>query len=441
VRAATALAGVLVVLTAGSLPAAAEAVVPNTERVSLSGTGVQGNGDSPDVGGAEAPSISRHGRYVAFSSSASNLVLGDTNDLRDVFLRDRQTGSTLRYSVSSQGVQANGMSRNPSVSATGRYVAFYSDASNLVRRDTNARGDVFVHDRITGKTIRVSVRADGGQANRGGFDPAISGDGLHVAFVSTSWNLVSGDTNNRDDVFVRDLGGNTTERVSISSSGSQTTTAHQTGRPSISGDGRYVAFDSDASDLVDDEAPHGIANVFIRDRAIGTTQHVGFFKNQIGMDIRFIYGGTDPSISADGRYVSYDNEAEDVDGAPGRHVYLYDRVVDRTVRVTLTPDGERANGRSFRSSISADGRYVTFVSLASDLVSDDTDLEDVFRWERTTGVIQQMSVNNDGVGGDNESRAAAISGDGLHVAFGSWATNLVPGDTNGHGDTFVRNLG
>ena len=252
---------------------------------------------------------------------------------------------------------------------------------------------------------------------------------------------MGGDTNNARDVFVRDLAGKTTERVSVSSTGAQTApVGRDSTGPSISGDGRYVAFQSEANNLVGDDPNFGV-DVFIRDRTAATTERIGPFVSQVGMDISFIQGGSDPSINADGRYVAYENSGEDADGVPGRHVYLHDRVADTTVRVSCAPNGDRGNGPSSRSSISADGRYVAFVSDATNLVNGDTSIEDVFRWDRQTGVIQRISVSTGGVGGNNDSRSASIGGDGLHVAFGSWATNLVAGDTNGASDVFIRNLG
>src|SRR3989440_488453 len=170
----------------------------STKRVSVDSLGAQGIGDS------EGPSISADGRFVAFYSSAANLVGSDTNGVRDVFVRDRKTGKTTRVSVDSHGAQGNGDSEGPSISADGRFVAFLSSASNLVGGDTNGVRDVFVRDRKTGKTRRVSVDSHGAQGKGASFVPSISANGRFVAFSSVANNLVGGDTNTASDVFVRD---------------------------------------------------------------------------------------------------------------------------------------------------------------------------------------------------------------------------------------------
>jgi Tol biopolymer transport system component len=175
-----------------------EVSAQTTERVSVDSTGVEGNGES------RWPSISSDGRYVGFSSSATNLVTGDTNGSYDVFVYDRQTGQTIRVSVDSTGVQANIDSSWSSISSDGRYVAFSSIATNLVAGDTNGSYDVFVYDRQTGQTIRVSVDSTGVQGNGESFWPSISSDGRYVVFDSLAMNLVAGDTNGSRDIFVRD---------------------------------------------------------------------------------------------------------------------------------------------------------------------------------------------------------------------------------------------
>ena len=207
---------------------------------------------------------------------------------------------------------------------------------------------MFVHDRVTGKTIRVSVRVDGGQANGYNDDPSISGDGLHVAFVSSATNLISGDTNRAEDIYVRNLDDRTTERVSVSSSGEQAGPGlgRRSLHPSISADGRYVAFDSEANNLVDDDPTFNTWDVYVRDRVSGTTEINDPYLSHIGSDFQYIVGGMFPSISADGRYVTYGLFASDVDGVRGTHVYLDDRAADTTVRVSQSVDGERGNAGS-----------------------------------------------------------------------------------------------
>src|SRR5438445_496038 len=210
-----------------------------TVRVSVASDGTEGN----DVSLGSA--LSADGRFVAFDSAATDLVAGDTNGVSDVFVHDRQTGTTERVSVASDGTQGNDASFYSALSADGRFVAFDSDATNLVAGDTNGTTDVFVHDRQTGTTERVSVASGGGtQGNgkSGGFFafPALSADGRFVAFQSDAPNLVAGDTNGTTDVFVHDRQTGTTERVSVASGGSQGNGC--SAGPVLSADGRFVAF-------------------------------------------------------------------------------------------------------------------------------------------------------------------------------------------------------
>jgi tricorn protease-like protein len=264
------------------------------------------------------PSISADGRYVAFYSNASNLVRGDTNGASDVFVRDRRTGTTSRVSVRSNGNQANRNSSVPSISGNGRYVAYYSNASNLVRGDTNNKYDAFVHDRQTGKTTRVSVRSNGNQANGQTWSAAISGNGRYVAFYSRSSNLVRGDTNDGADAFVHDRQTGKTRRVSVNSNENQGNRASYF--PSISEDGRYVAFFSGASNLVRGDT-NSRFDVFVRDRRTGTTRRVSVSSN--GNQGNRVSGW--PAISADGGHVAFQSNASNL--VPGDTNNTYDLFV------------------------------------------------------------------------------------------------------------------
>ena len=212
----------------------------------------------PGKSGSYNPSISADGRFVAFSSLASNIVPGDTNNTYDIFLRDTLTNTTTLVSVDSAGNPADDFSYNPSISGDGRFVAFYSSASNLVPGDTkNRSGNIFVRDRLTNTTTLVSVDSAGNPGNSGSGSPSISGDGRFVAFTSDASNLVPGDTNSEPgivgtDIFVRDTLTNTTTRVSVDSAGTQGNSYSSS--PSISADGRFVAFDSSSSNLVPGDA-------------------------------------------------------------------------------------------------------------------------------------------------------------------------------------------
>ena len=356
------------VLLAGS------ALAQTTELASVHSSGNQGNS------GSEVPFISGDGRYVAFDSYASNLVPGDTNGDPDIFVHDRQTGVTKRVSVSSSGKQSNSYSFSARISGDGRYVAFMSDASNLVPGDTNGESDIFVHDRQTGATERVSVDSSGNQGNSFSEFPSIKGDGRYVAFESFASNLVPGDTNGWDDIFVHDRQTGVTTRVSVDSSGSQGNSPSN--YPSISGDGRYVALMSWASNLVPGD-PNGAQDVLVHDRQTGATE-----------------------------------------------------------RASVDSSGSQGDFDTIRGSISGDGRYVAFDSYATNLVPGDTNgWGDIFVHDRQTGVTTRVSVDSSGSQGNWDSSEPSISEDGRCVAFDSDASNLVPGDTNGAQDVFVRDRG
>jgi Tol biopolymer transport system component len=407
-----------------------------TTRVSVASDGTQGN----DISAYH--SISADGRYVAFWSEASNLVPGDTNGWPDIFVHDRQTGQTSRVSVASDGTQGNGWSGYyPSISADGRYVTFYSHASNLVPGDTSNVPDVFVHNRQTGQTTRVSVASDGTQGNDGSWFPSISADGRYVAFLSRASNLVPGDINRWwYDVFVHDRQTGQTTRVSVASDGTQGNGGSRWLPPSISADGRYVAFSSDASNLVPGDT-NAAPDVFVHDRQTGHTSRVSVASDGTQGNA----GSVGHSISADGRYVAFASGASNL--VPGdtnnyTDVFVHDRQTGQTSRVSVASDGTQGNRYSSRPSISADGRYVAFISEASNLVPGDTNAAiDIFIHDRQTGQTTRVSVASDGTQGNNHSDSPSISAVGRYVAFHSDASNLVPGDTNNAQDVFVHDRG
>lgn len=342
-----------------------------TTRVSVSSAGRQGNDYS------RHPSISARGRYVAFLSVATNLVVGDTNGAADVFVHNRLSGRTSRVSADSTGQQGNADSVAPAISASGRFVAFESLASNLVAGDTNGVRDVFVHDRRAGVITRLSVDSAGRQGNRKSTRPAISVTGRFVAFESFASNLVGGDTNGVQDVFVHDPITGRTNRVSVDSAGSQGN-GHSFD-PAISANGRFVAFISAASNLVLDDT-NGVIDIFVHDRSTGGT-----------------------------------------------------------TRVSVDSAGGQGNDHSRHPSICGKGRFIAFHSAASNLVEGDTNaVLDVFVHDRSTGVIRRVSVDTDGHQGNFSSLDPAISARGCFVAFESFASNLVLGDTNDDTDVFVH---
>ncbi|MFN0009508.1 MAG: TolB family protein [Planctomycetota bacterium] len=424
-------AGALFALALGA-PAAGQI----TTRASVDSAGVQGDDESNQA------SISADGRYVAFSSFATNLVPGDTNAWRDIFVHDRQTGQTELVSVDSAGAQGDEHCWAPRITPDGRFVVFVSAATTLVPGDTNAASDHFVHDRQSGTTERVSVDSSGAQVNfESKVKPSISDDGRYVAFTSSATNLVLGDTNGVWDIFVRDRQSGSTERASVSSGGAQTD-GHSSLRfaNTMSADGRYVAFESDATNLVAGDT-NAESDIFVRDRQLGITERISL--DSAGMQ------GNDwsdcPSISADGRYVAFRSFATNL--VPGdtnvrTDIFVRDRQTGSTERVSLTSAGAQGTHHSNGlPAISSDGRYVAFGSFAANLVPGDSNgTTDMFIRDRQLGTTERVSVGpgaaqaNDWSLGD----APSISSDGRFVAFESDASNLVSGDTNGVDDIFVR---
>jgi Tol biopolymer transport system component len=405
-----------------------------TTRVNVDSNGTQSNGDTTLV---RPRSLSADGRYFVFQSSASNLVSDDTNGVDDVFVRDLLTGTTSRVSAASNGTQGNAASVLPSISADGRYVAFRSSASNLVSGDNDGNLDIFVRDLLTGAITLVSVGSNGTQGNANSDSPSISSDGRYVAFNSHASNLISFDTNGRPDVFVRDLLAGTTTRVSVDNSGTQGD--NESEQPSISQDGRYVAFQSSASNLVSGDT-NGIVDTFVRDLLAGTTTRANVSSNGTqGNSSSF-----GPSISMDGRYVVFQSSASNLvsgDTNEAVDVFVRDLLTGTTSQVSVGNNGTRGNNISGFPSISGDGRYVAFQSSASNLVSGDTnETVDIFVRDLLSGTTNRLSEGNNGTQGNNGSYTPAISADGRYVAFQSFASNLVSGDTNGVNDVFVRAL-
>ena len=399
------------------------------ERVSVSSAGIQANGNS------EEPSISSDGSIVAFISEATNLVSGDTNDVQDVFVHDLDTGITERVSVSSAGFQADDEVFTMNLSSDGRFVAFGSYATNLVADDTNGFIDVFVHDRDTGATERVSVATAGTEANNESYSPAISSAGRFVAFRSDATNLVVNDTNHNSDIFVHDRTLGVTERVSVASDGTQAN--GDSTLPAISADGRFVAFSSEASNLVAGDT-NNQADIFVHDRQSDTTELiVGPGEFNIGAGTIIVA----PAISPDGDFVGFRSNADDlVDGDTNNSfdAFLVARDTLIAERLSVSSREVQGNSDSSRPSISSNNRYVAFSSIATNLVSQDTNgSEDVFVRDRDAGQTRRVSIAFDGSEGDNNSFSAVISGDGQFVAFTSFAENLVENDTNGVLDIFV----
>ncbi len=429
----------IVVLAMEGLSTTAMAVLDptsETTRLSVDAVGVEGNNVS------EAPALSGNGRFVAFASWASNLVPGDGNGAFDVFVRDRVLGTITRVSVSSAGVEGNGPSRFPAISDDGRFVAFESDATNLVPGDANSVWDIFVHDRQTGTTTRVSFNAASGPNSGGGFAAPLSGDGRFVAFHSAANTLVPGDTNNESDIFVSDRQTGVITRVSVDSAGAQSN--NDSYFPAISADGRFVTFYSTATNLVPGDT-NNMEDVFVHDRQTGAT-------TRVSVDSAGIQGNSNsrsPALSGTGRFITFQSVATNLvpgDGHNDWDIFVHDRQTGATTRVSVDSAGLEVNGQSYNAAISGEGRFVVFRSYANSLVPGDTNAApDIFVHDRTRGATTRLSVASGGVqsngGVGSGSDAPAISAYMRIVAFQSVKTNLVPGDTNAMSDVFVYKPG
>lgn len=427
--------------------------------VSINPAGRPGNGDSLDCG-ESCTNLSTTGRFVAFYSAASDLVAGDGNGVFDAFLRDMEAGTTVRVSVPSLadqgtlGTEGSAQSGNPSVSSSGRYVVFDSDASNLVLGDANGERDVFLHDTHTGETVRVSVPnltdqgALGAESNGSSERPCISDDGRFVGFHSRATNLVVGDTIGARDVFVHDRQTGITERVSVHSNGAAGN--QDSGNCSLSSDGTLIAFESYASNLVDGDT--GPVDIFVRDRVANATTRVSVDSS--GNEGTGGFGSFNPHMSGDGRYVTFWSSATNLvasDTNGESDIFLHDRATGETIIVSVpnladqsTLGGEANNGAQY-PAVSDDARYVAFSSNADNMVPGDTNgVYDIFVHDRQTGRTARVNVAVDGsemtIG--EASDWAGISGDGRYVNFqaadyssGS-DPNIVPGDSNLASDVY-----
>ena len=391
--------------------------------------------DNSAARGAFVPSLSADGRYIAFFSDAA-LVTGDTNGADDIFIFDRVSGVTERITAPA-GVNPNGRSARPQISADGRYVAFESEASNLVANDNNDASDVFVYDRETDTIERVSVSDSGEEGDRTSYSADLSADGRYVVYESFADNLVSDDDNRDSDIFLFDRLTRTNRRVSISAAGSQAD--DYSFIPTISANGRYVLFGSNASNLVENDT-NNAQDLFLFDQTNGSVERVST-ANGGGQSNNF---SSDPEISADGRYVAFSSAASNLvenDNNNRSDIFVLDRTDGSVEKISNGTGGDDADGGSFAPQFSADGRYIAFDSAASNLVDGDNNGErDVFLYSRETGNIQLISVAADGSSGNGLSFGASFSEDSSTLAFNSTASNLVENDNNGQSDIFLATL-
>jgi Tol biopolymer transport system component len=392
------------------------------ERASVNTAGGDPNGVSLDS------SISADGRYVTFWSSADNLVPGDHDGVNDVFVRDLRSNTTTRASLNTQGGDPNGESFFSSISGDGRYVAFASSATDLVEGDGSPVEDIFVRDLHDGTTTRVTVDTAGGDPNAGTRHARISADGRHVVFASPASDLVLGDGNGLEDVFVRDLDAHKTTRASVDTTNGDPNgasgAAPQFSPPAIDADGSRVVFFSNASDLVPMDG-NALSDMFVRDLTAGTTTRVSVDTAGGDANGRSDERGGRPAITGDGNIVAFCSFASDLvtgdNNGNGADVFVRDLRNPTTTLVSGAPGGGSG------PSISDDGRYVSFQTTQ------------VWVHDRHNGTTALASAKF-GQPANGISGAAAMSADGRYVAFHTTADNLTRHDGNATFDVYVRSV-
>jgi Tol biopolymer transport system component len=415
----------------------------------VSRVGVSTSGVQPASGSTVGTDVSPDGRFVVFTSSSANLVPNDTNGRGDVFLRDNQTGTTELISVNTSGVAAVYGGLGGLVSADGRYVAFTSLSYDLVPNDYNYY-DVFVRDRLLHTTTRVSLTNPGAEAGDSCYLQSMTPDGRTIVFTSLDDTLVGAghDTNDSNDVFVRDLNAGTTTRISVKSGAGGEGDSDSNGG-SISNDGRFVAFTSDASNL--DVNDSGFStDVFVRDRLLGTTTRitaVGADGEEVDSD------STNPVISGDGKVVIFQSDAANLTDPPDddyAQVEVWAKVLGTTTyeRISVPTSGYDSNGNSAVTGISDDGRFVLYQSSAKNQVPTAlTAASNSFVRDRTNhttalaGTNQEMKEPQGPTSALSGSVPNAISGDGRYLLFSTSATDMLAGTTDGNGsvqDVFLR---
>ncbi|MEN6521487.1 MAG: hypothetical protein ABFD46_10120 [Armatimonadota bacterium] len=424
-----------------SLTMLASGLFASTARVSISSDGVEGNSFS------RRAQISGDGRFIVYESEASNLVPNDTNGRRDVFIYDRSTRTVELVSVSSEGAQSNEACLSPSISADGRYVVFMSWASNLVPNFEKHYYQVYIRDLQKKTTELVSISPSGEPANGESGSATISADGKFIAYRSYAKNLVVDDTNEKSDIFVYDRITRKTERVSVSTQGKQGNgDCRDSFRlvPVISADGRFVAFSSESSNLVPHDTNHH-KDVFVRDRVSQTTERVSVSsqQKQANSDCEGV------SVSADGRFVVFNSSASNLvksDTNKRMDVFIHDRNSKTTELVSVSTAGLQANENCCLPSVSADGNLVVFESFASNLAGSNKEGRTcIFLRDRLAGTTKQIDVpvkcaqlvddsSSPAVG---DSGRPVITGDGRFIIFESFDPNLVPNDTNEYTDVFI----
>lgn len=381
--------------------------------------------------------ISADGRFVAFQSEASNLVSNDFNGQYDIFVRDMRTGQTTLVSVSTSGSSANSLSLQPSISGNGRYVLFESNASNLVSGDTNGTWDLFMRDLQTQTTIRFSLDSNGNQVFNRSDSPNFAADNRYIIFHSDA-ALVPEDTNGFTDIYRYDVQSRAVIRVSTTSSGAQAngTSYH----PWISADGNMVAFMSSATNLVANDT-NNQADVFTKNIGTGEVRRVNVSTQGTQCNDETVW----PSISGNGRIVSFCSRGSTLvtgDTNNNWDAFVHDLQTSTTTRINVRPDGSQADSYTRSpTTMTRDGRYVTFASLSTNLVPNDTNgFQDIFvRDLQTNTTIRTSFAYNGGQCGD-DCFVPFIAADGRYITFTSEANDHTPGNNYAGRDIFWQDL-
>jgi WD40 repeat protein len=340
--------------------------------VSLNSNGREGDQDSL------APSISADGQFIAFESTATNLAGNKCdNGFNQIYVRDRAMGTTRCVSVNSNGQEGNGHSHASSISADGTLIAFDSAATNLAgNKCDNGFNHVFVHDVTTGTTTCVSLRSNGDEGNGDSFDPSIASDGRVVVFQSAATNLATRCSNGNSHIFMHDLVTGETTCVSVNNEGQQSNGNSTLAR--VSGNGRFVVFQSDPTNVTT-RCSNGFTHIFVRDTVEERTTCASIDNggNQGNND------SAQPSISSDGRFVAFSSAANNLTGkrcmAGIVQVFVRDRADEKTSCVSVGRKNVEGNAQSINPAISGSGALVAFESDANNLVKKDTNgLRDVF---------------------------------------------------------------
>jgi hypothetical protein len=409
-----------------------------TGDVTLVSAGADGGGN----GVSDLPSISADGSHVSFESSAIDLVPNDTNNARDIFVADLGTNTIRRVSTDSAGNQLTGNSYNAWLTPDASKIVFTSAATDAVDVDTNGQPDVFVKDLESGAVTRVDTSATGAQARLGATPSTLSPSDDRVAFVSTSGDLVPGDNNALADVFVKSL---TDGSITIVSTGTSTPIGGTgdsvlTGRhPSISDNGEFVVYTSAAGNLVSGPDTGSLANVYWVDRSTGQTVRVSAATDGTPGDA----ASSGASITGDGTLVAFQSTADNIVGDTGGHsqVFLASPQAGVSVILSQTLAGTVGNGDSTDVVLSRDGHWAVFVTRATNLFEDATpNYSDVVIEDLTTGAMQLVSANAQGQQGSADATAPSVSDDGRFVTFLSSAQDLLPGVTGGQPELYLKDL-